>query len=367
MRLLFVLYFSIFVIENLKILKRMKKIYLSLLSIGFAFTVNAQLNLTKAFNEPVLGDVNTKNGYDSVGVVPKNTGASQTWNFSTLTTNTIVDVSTFTTVSSTPNGTAFPTSTLAEGDGTGAFNYWKSTSTTYELMGFDDGAGSTVTFTNSAIAAVWPVNMGYSNTDAYGGPVMVTSLSGFSNGNITTNGTGTGTVILPGSLTFTNCLQVKMTNSLNIQVGTFPSSYTLDVQSTEYDYYSGTQKFPLITVHYETQTATSAFGPTVQVTADIRINNNVLTGINNLNFDALNYNVYPNPATDAVNIDLTNNRSENVSVIVMNNLGQVVKSAELGNVTEVKYFMSTADLRSGIYYVKTSIGERSSTKKLIIQ
>jgi len=345
----------------------MKKIYFTILAGALAFSVNAQLNLTKAFNEPVIGNVNTKKGYDSVGVVPKNTGTSQTWNFSTLVTNTITEVSTFTTTASTPSPAVFPGATIAEADGTGAYNYWKSTTTNFELLGFDDGAGSTISFTNSAIAAVWPITMGYSNTDAFGGPVMVTSLSGFSNGNISTNATGTGTVILPGSLTFTNCLQVIMTNSMNIQVGTFPSSYTLDIRSKEYQYYSGTQKFPIITVHYETQTANSIAGPTVQVSSSIRINNAVLTGISNLNFDAVNYNVYPNPATDAVTIDLSNDKSENVSVIVMNSLGQIVKSGELGNATEVKHFMSTADLKSGIYYIKTSIGNRSSTKKLIIQ
>lgn len=345
----------------------MKKIYFTILAGALAFTVNAQLTLTKAANEPVLGNVNIKNEYDSTTVVPKNIGAGQTWNFSSLITTTVTNISTYTTVASTPSASAFPGATLAEGDGTGAFNYWKSTATTFELLGFDDGAGSTVTFTNSAIAAVWPITLGYSNTDAFGGPVMVTSFSGFSNGNIATNATGTGTVILPGSLTFTNCLQVIMTNSLNIQVGTFPSSYTLDIRSKEYQYYSGTQKFPIITVKYETQTANSIAGPTVQVSSTILINNAVLTGITDMNFDAINYNVYPNPATDAVNIDLKNDKSESVSIVVMNNLGQTVKSIELGNLTEVNYFLGTADLKSGIYYIKTSIGDKSSTKKLIIQ
>ncbi len=345
----------------------MKKIYLTILAGALAFTVNAQLTLTKAFNEPVIGNVHTKKGYDSVGVVPKSTGASQTWNFSTLVTNTITEVATYTTVASTPSASSFPLATLAEGDGTGAYNYWRSTATQFELLGNDDGAGGLVTFTNAAIAAVWPINMGYSNNDTYGGPVTVASMSGNATGSISTNGTGTGTVILPGSLTFVNCLQVRMTNSLNIQVGTFPSSFTVDVRSTEYQYYNGAQKFPIITVNYQTETATTAFGPTVTITADIRINNAVLTGITDFNFDAINYNVYPNPATDAVTINLTNDKTENVSVIVMNNLGQVVKSLDLGNAVEVKHLMNTSDLASGIYHVKTSIGDKSTTKKLIIQ
>lgn len=345
----------------------MKKIYLSFFTIALAFTASAQLTLTKVFNEPSLGNIDTKKGYDSVVVVPKNIGTNQTWNFSTLVTNTITEVATYTTVASTPSASSFPSATLAEGDGTGAFNYWKSTATNFELLGYDDGAGSLVTFTNSAIAAIFPVNYGNSLNDTYGGLVSAASTPGVANGTISTNATGTGTVILPGSLSFGNCLQIKMTNTLNIVVGTFPSSFTLDVVSTDYNYYSGTQKFPILAVHYETQTATSILGPTVQATAKIRVNNAVLTGITDVTIDAINYNVYPNPATDAVNINLTNNKNETVSLIVTNNLGQVVKSVVIGNVADVNYHLSTFDLKSGIYYIKTSVGEKSSTKKLIIQ
>ncbi len=102
----------------------MKKIYLSIFTIALAFTANAQLNLTKAFNEPVVGNVNTKMGYDSTTAVPKNIGAGQSWNFTSLVTNTVVEVATYTTVASTPSAASFPLATLAEGDGSGAFNYW---------------------------------------------------------------------------------------------------------------------------------------------------------------------------------------------------------------------------------------------------
>jgi len=85
-----------------------------------------------------------------------------------------------------------------------------------------------------------------------------------------------------------------------------------------------------------------------------------------MNFDALNYKVYPNPATEKVNINLTNETSEKVSVIVINNLGQVVKSVELSGM-EINYSLNTADLPKGMYHITTSIGDRSSTKKLIIQ
>jgi hypothetical protein len=36
------------------------------------FSSQAQLSLNQAFNEPIVGDVNTKMAFDSVGVLPLN-------------------------------------------------------------------------------------------------------------------------------------------------------------------------------------------------------------------------------------------------------------------------------------------------------
>jgi hypothetical protein len=345
----------------------MKKIYLSVLSIGFALSVNAQLTLTKAFNEPVAGDINTRNGYDSVGVVPKNSGAGQTWNFSSFTSNSVNEVHTYTPAASTASASSFPGATLADDDGVGDFNYFKSTASNYEMVGFITAAGSSASFTNTGIIATWPVSFGYSSTDTYAGSADYLSFTGPAQGTVNVTAPGSGTVILPGSITFNNCLQFKMVNLSYANIGSFPFSFTVDGVTTEYHYYTGTQKFPIVIVAYDSQTVTSSSGPTVQNSATITFNANVLTGINSVNFDAVNYNVYPNPATASVNINLTNTRSENVSVMVMNNLGQIVKSVDLGNAADVKYQMNTSDLASGIYHVKTSVGDKSSTKKLIIQ
>jgi hypothetical protein len=345
----------------------MKKIYLSIFTIALAFTASAQLTLTQAFNEPAVGNIHNKKGYDSTTVIPKATGAGQSWNFTSLVSNTVTEVSTYTTSASTPSASSFPLAPIAESDGTGAFSYFRSIGANFEFWGIDDGAGSIISFTNPAVVAAFPINFGYSGSDTYSGLVSVATTTGTVSGFVQTNATGTGTVTLPGSIVFTNCLQLRSVNTVTLLVGTFPSSFTVNTVSTEYSYYTGAQKFPILTVNYETEIASTILGPTVTVTSKVLVNNAVLTGITDLNFDALNYNVYPNPATDAVNVNLTNEKNETVSLIVMNNLGQVVKSVVIGNVSDVNYHLSTFDLKSGIYYIKTSVGDKSTTKKLIIQ
>ena len=64
----------------------MKKLYTLILSIVLFSGTKAQLSLTKAFNEPVIGNAVATQEFDSTSTaIPKNTGASQTWNFSAFT------------------------------------------------------------------------------------------------------------------------------------------------------------------------------------------------------------------------------------------------------------------------------------------
>ncbi|MBL7910037.1 MAG: T9SS type A sorting domain-containing protein [Bacteroidia bacterium] len=333
----------------------MKKIYLTLLSgLFISQFANAQLTLTKAFNEPVLGNTESRKGYDSVGVIPKNTGTNQTWNFQAFTANTNTSLSTYTTPASVAASSAFAGVTIVEDQGAGNYNFWKATATNYELLG---SASSTLTFNysgSSAIAAIWPVNMGYTNTDTYSGTV-----SGIASGNLTgtinTVGSGTGTLTIPGGTNFTNILQVKTTNTV-IVVVTIPPT-TLTVKGIDYAYYHGSQKFPLMTVSYNDQ-GTGYTGKTW-------VNQALITGLNDKNFDAT-FQVFPNPAKDAFNVSLSNSNNDNGSILIYNAVGQVVKTIELGNASLLEKNINITDLSSGIYIVKTTLGNKTSSRRLLV-
>ena len=256
----------------------MKKIYLSIFAVVLMFSAQAQLSLTQAFNEPVVGDVNTKMAFDSVGVLPLNTGANQTWDFSSLAGDTIVDVTTFTTVASTPNGTNYAGSTLADSDGQGTYNYYKSTGTQYELVGIDD-PNLSINLSNTAIAAIWPITMGYSNTDVFSGTATSSQAgSGPATGTITTVASGTGTLILPGGASYANVLQVKALQTVDVSLG--GGFFNITVVNTDYTYYHSSQKFPLLTVSYS-----EISGVFSNSSATIRINSYVAVGLKDLKLD----------------------------------------------------------------------------------
>ena len=345
----------------------MKKIYFAILS-GLFFTQisNAQLTLTKAFNEPAIGDLNLSTRYDSTAAINNNFGPNTLWDFSTLTTNTSVATSSYVPVAGTPSASTYPTATFAEFDGNTGYIYWKATTTAtpqLELLGIAQPSISFNLNANSAVAAVWPIAFGYNKTDAFSGTAVVqttVTLTGPVNGNIKTLASGSGTVILPGSLTFTNVLQVTATQTINatLNFGPIPAG-TATIVSTTYQYYHSSQKFPIITVSY--QDISGSFSSS---TGTIRINNSIFTGIRETTLNS-DFSLYPNPATDKLNVVLSNKKAENVSVKIFNNLGQLVKTATLGNATDINNQIELAGLSSGIYIVKTTVGNASSSKKLI--
>lgn len=336
----------------------MKKIYLTILSSLFILGAQAQLSLTKAFNEPVLGDINTKTEFDTLATLPNTAGTNQVWDFSALTPNFVISTVTYTTVAATPNGTNYPSATLADDDGNGSYTYYKSTPTQFEMVGIDD-PNVTLSFTNSAIAAIWPVSYGYTNTDAFAGPAMSGTMSGTANGTITTAAQGTGTLMLPGGITMTDVLQVKSNQVANVSL--FFGFVTATLTTVQYDYYDATQKFPVMSVTY-----TDIQGAIVNNSATVKMNDNVITGINDRNFEA-SFNVFPNPAKDNFTVQLSNVNNALAKVEIINAVGAVAKTVELGSGSQLQNNISISDLNSGIYMVKTTLGNKVSVRKLIVE
>jgi hypothetical protein len=201
--------------------------------------------------------------------------------------------------------------------------------------------------------------MGYSNTDAFSGTAASSTLTGTAAGTITTVGIGTGTLIIPGGATFTNILQGKTTQKVNVSLAF--GFVTATVTTVDYNYYHSSQKFPLLTVSYS-----NAQGALTNSSATVKVNTSVITGINDLNFDA-SFNVFPNPAKDVINIKLHNANNDLCKVEIINSVGQLAQTINLGNDMEIANNISVSHLSSGIYMVKTTLGNKVSSRKLIIE
>lgn len=346
----------------------MKKIYFTLLALAaFAFA-NAQLTLTKATNEPATGDLTIKKGYDSVGVIPKNTGAGLVWNFGAYTQNTVTSSTNYSLASAAPESSLFPLANLVEYSSSGDKLFWRSATTPttqFELMGLYVSAGVELNLTQDpAILAIWPVSMGSSITDVGTGTLSLGTSTGIVTNTVNNVASGTGTVILPGNVSFQNMLQVKSTQTLYATGGSGMGSFTISIRSTDYNYYHSSQKYPLLVVSYENQVQSSILGPTVTTKASVEVNNAVFTGLNDKNFEAT-FQIFPNPAKNAFNVELTNDGLNTGTIEIYNATGQLVEAISLGNASLLKRSVEIEHYAPGLYFVKTTIGTKTSTRKLI--
>ncbi|MCE3227737.1 MAG: C-terminal target protein [Bacteroidetes bacterium] len=340
----------------------MKKIYFSLALFAFTLQVSkAQLSLTKAFNDFTVGDVNNNQQYDSTTAVPKTTGANQNWDFSSLTSNSFVESKTYTTVASTAYAASFPNATIAEtmSGSNSSITYFKATATTLEFQGLAFPSNSiAINFTNTGIFVTWPVSMGYNANDAFGGSQVTGTLTNSLDGSINVQGSGTGTVVMPGGMTLSNCLQVIVSLTVNMSLG----GSTQTMVSRQYTYYHSSNKFPVLSAEYQTTTT----GTVVSKSNSFYVNTAIVAGLTQHEINN-NLSVFPNPASDMINISLDNKSNENVSVSLTNLVGQTVKEQTLGNDNVIKTNVDVSGLSKGIYLMNVKIGNTSSVKKIAIE
>jgi hypothetical protein len=111
--------------------------------------------------------------------------------------------------------------------------------------------------------------------------------------------------------------------------------------------------------------ATSAYGNNAYID-DINITN-LSVGIEEQSAEN-SVNVYPNPMNENATVNFTLAEASNVSVVVLNSLGQVVIKADLGNMSagEQNYLLNGESLSNGFYFMNLNIGKNTITKKIAI-
>lgn len=109
---------------------------------------------------------------------------------------------------------------------------------------------------------------------------------------------------------------------------------------------------------------TSAYGnniyvDNINVTATVGVEeNNMVTGVN----------VYPNPMADQASVDFNLVSDNTVSMVLVNTVGQLVMSENLGNMSAGihTYQMDASSLSNGLYFLNITVGNSVITKKVSI-
>jgi hypothetical protein len=89
-----------------------------------------------------------------------------------------------------------------------------------------------------------------------------------------------------------------------------------------------------------------------------------LTGTIELNLNEnKNLNIYPNPTSDEIYIDITGNSSEVSSIQIFNLLGEILFSS--GNNISVKSTIQVSDFKPGLYFIRLELGDVVVSKSFI--
>lgn len=98
----------------------------------------------------------------------------------------------------------------------------------------------------------------------------------------------------------------------------------------------------------------------ILISNDLRLNvqeNNLIAGVN----------VFPNPSNSVVNVEFEVQNQENVTVSIMNTVGQMVSSNNLGSVSGVQATqMDVSSLESGMYIVRIKTANGETTKRISV-
>jgi hypothetical protein len=316
--------------------------------------LNAQ-TITQSFNEPIIGDVDKNYKLDtsaySAGLPIGVTGSTAVWNFTQLSGIFPFVIDSFISPSGAQGSADYSGATFTQ-HRDDVFSFFKSVTSPQqtELMGAWSPSLS-ITFTNTAIIATYPVNYGYYLNDPVSGGFKYNSNTGACNGSITISADGLGTVNFPNNVSFQNVLRLKSVEQLTMTIGIVPVG---SIRQTFYSYYAPGKKFPIISVYY-TKYQLLAGQPTITAVCYGNPNYFSLAGINET-FTGQNMQVFPNPFHDHLDINTGTPWEENECrlydlngrlALKVNNVAYI----ETQNLAPGPYFLQVRN-RSGTFHQK---------------
>jgi hypothetical protein len=341
----------------------MKKNLLSILSaITLLSSVAiAQPTLTSANSNPVTGDILTLQSFNAVD--PGNSGASQTWNFTSIIQSTNAAIAyTYAAVSAGNTGT-FPNANQQYSSST-TVGFNKISTTALQNCGIKQGTVN-IAYSNPEDQMHYPFTMGSSFSDPFLATFTSAGYDYERKGTISLNADAYGTLQLPSG-TFSNVLRVHFVqdyqDSTNIS-GFGP--YVLAYYNDEYMWYLPNNHMPIFSTY--SITIDDGFFPTTS-TGSNKLGT-ILTGIN----EHVNYikslNFYPNPTSSGVlNLDLNLNNNINYEVVIIDNIGREVLRTK-SDEGIMGYNFKTIDissLESGLYNFEVITDNMKLVNKKII-
>ncbi|HLC83384.1 MAG TPA: T9SS type A sorting domain-containing protein [Bacteroidia bacterium] len=299
--------------------------------------------------------------------------------------STVPGTHTITCEVSNPNGTTDPTS--ANNSTTASFNIFPTTGGAPVVQSFEaSGIPTAWNISNGGDAATWDdATVGYTSSKSMtlnwynipAGDIDIITLDPMSFAGATGQSM-TFNVAYRQYTTENDNLRVEVStncgttwtsayNKSGATLSTLAASTTNFVPSASTDWrletvnlssYAGTSN---VLVRFK---GTSGYGNNIYVD---NINITQVMGVEESNL-VTGVNVYPNPMANNASVDFNLTSDNNVSIVLVNTVGQLVKSENLGNMSSGlhTYQMDASSLSNGLYFLNITVGNSTITKKVAI-
>ncbi len=314
----------------------MKKIIFTIIAICLTVIgIKAQPIITYAGNASQIGDSYEFSGANG-SFDPGPAGANQSWDFSTI-TPTIFNSVDVVSPGSTPFASDFPESNTAyhyTGDNE-LYSYGEENTTERLHDGVGFNTGDFIHYTDPVKSMEFPFSYTDSYIDSYYTSYTMSNVETHEHGNVTVTADAWGSVSTPAGV-YNNTLRVKSeytyTDSMFI-MGNFISATTGSY--TDYDWYMATSHTSVISI------SVTADGTSVSYRSDG-------VGIDEQTSSLSHIHLYPNPATDKIDIEFTKPLENCTGIFVYNAKG---KQVALFTKTVNRYTADISSLSPGIYFV----------------
>lgn len=341
---------------------KIRNLFFLATAVGFSLSAVAQPSLNEGNFAPTIGgNVNyymVSNYTGDEGPA----GASQNWDFSNVTNDTIFQVG-YISCAASPDCSGNPGTTLVMTESNGAYIYYIVDNNKMSIKGLEIQAqGQNVAFhySDPEDYMQFPFTFNDSYSDNFKCTASITGVNILRSGISTVSADAYGTLKTPIG-TYQNAIRIYTHQVYSDTMSIGGNNQIMNYDTKIYSWYQPDIHEILMSI-----SSISINGAAPSVTLQYSDATST-TSIQNLTKGNANFEVYPNPATDYATIKLTqgNNAIQNIDVV--NILGQRVATYLGNSLSQNQNGVYSIDLKaipSGIYWLQVQIKQGQFSQKL---
>ncbi len=333
----------------------------------FFVNVQAQYIFNGCNNRPAYNDSLTGIifNFDSTSITSGNAGSSITWNYTNLTlsatgkiSHSYYDPSTIKDTSSSSNLPLFPSANLADLAPNGVYSFYQFNSDSVTYLGDYIDVRNYQLVLGSEKQIICPFNFGNSFYNSFSlHPIGICTFNSYINRTITYDAYGTlNTPHASYSVARLKIVEQEIDTSCTPHI---PPAFKADTTYMWFDINTGQ---PVFSWEYYNDTTTHYINKYVEEYSYSHLPLTVATSVLPVDEQLSGFNIYPNPTSGIFQI--TSNKIRIMNLEIDNVLGEKIYQCPI---SQLKSPIDISSHPSGIYFLKTTSQDGSSSVKKIIK